>query len=258
MNEEHPTRIPFPTSGSNRIHTSIITFAIQCPTPSQGRVASPTRSDLENAYRASTDDEAAPNSDELLSLNEILAAPAPTPLERAMARPLSSDFDQVVNFYDREGGWSQRGVKKGGLSNLRIAHDAREFLGGELGRDDDNEDDDEEMWSEAEKGREKEGYEGAAAALLASLEEVAALQAREAEKGFQATWREKLGLRKKGKMEISWPVGDGVGSTGAMALVEEGAEALKRMAEQARVEGRDARVEQIALRVRDLVHSLSE
>ena len=81
---------------------------------------------------------------------------------------------------------------------------------------------------------------------------------RDVEKGLKALWRAKLGWRKKSKEQISWPMGDGLGATRAMAAVEEGAERLKGMAEQARVEGREARVEQIALRVRDLVHSLEE
>lgn len=262
MTQEHPTRIPAPTSGTSRTHTSIITFTAPAPSPpsSLSQILAPTRSHVENAYRVSTEEEA-PASDQLLSLNEILAGPAPTPLERAMIRPLSCDFDQLVNVYDQDGGWSQRGLKKGGLSNLRIAHDASKFLGGDSCPPLPNkmqDEDDGEMWSEIEGVKAKEGYEGAVATLLSSFEEVAAMQGREEAGGMKTSWREKLGWKKSGGLEISWPMGDGIGATGAMAVVNDGAEILKSMAEQARLEGRDARVEQIALRVRDLVQNLSE
>ena len=264
MAQEHPTRIPLPVSGSNRTHRSIIIFTAPTPFPrhSQARTPSPTRSDLENAYRASPEEQAAPRSDQLLSLREILSAPAPTPLERAMIRPLSCDFNQAVNIYDCEGGWTQRGVKKGGLSNLRVAHDTRETLGPQepyrmLG-DDEDEQDNGEIWSEVEQGKQNEGYNGVTATLLASFEEVAALQDREQGKGMKPAWWKKTGWKKQEKLEISWPTTEYVGAPGAFEVINEGTETLKSMALQAISEGREARVEQIALRVRDLVHSLTE
>jgi hypothetical protein len=120
-----------------------------------------------------------------------------------MARPDSGDFGHIVKVYDQDGGWDEKAVHKGGLSKLRVSHEAAKFLGG--------------------GGEAREGQGGG---------------------------------KKPAQKKISWPaMGE---KLGMMVAVMEGTKEIEEMAKQARKENREARVEQIALRVQQLVHSLKE
>lgn len=250
-------------TGTNRTHR---TFLVIPERKSHSRdspphTPSPSHSDLENAY-AQDSEGPAPASDELLSLTEFLSEPAPTLLECPVTRPPASGFGRVVTGHDSEGGWRQKEVRKRGSSNLWVAQDAGKFRGGDGsdkgGDNGDDESNDGQLWTEAEKGTEKEGYSGAASGVLACFGEVAALQEREARKGRKSSkirLRERLGLKLSDKI-ISWPRSNE--GKGTMAVFKDGVEELQTMAEQARKENQTARIEQLAHGVQVLVNSLRE
>jgi hypothetical protein len=249
------TRIPAPVTGTGRIHKTNLIFTYDkitaSPSPSPDR--SPARNDIENIYAVTDNPSPSPSGNQLLSLKEILSAPAPTPLERAMARPYSGDFGQLVNVYNRTGGWTQRDVHKGGQSKLRVAHDAARFFAAA----EEDEEDDNELWSDPLRGVEKEGMSQSCTKVLTSLAAIAALQddPKFEKRGVKAKLRDRLGTR--GAVKISRPLVDDTWLF-AMDRIMGGTSEIQEMAKQARLEGRVARVEQIALRVEQLVASLHE